>query len=426
MRVLVFPGGTEIGLEIWSALRDCKDVVLTSAGQDVPNHAPFVFSEYQILPAVTAEGWISPLNRLIAKAEIDYIYPAHDEVILALADRAPEIRARLVMSPPDTCRITRFKSKTYAALRGAVPVPRIYSCPAEVDGFPVFCKPDRGQGSHRARRIDAREQLAADFRQGDLILEYLPGTEYTIDCFSDRDRGLLFVGGRERVRVRNGISVATCPAEDPAFHAYAQAISQRLALHGAWFFQLKRDREGLLKLLEVGPRIAGAMALHRVQGVNFPLLSLYEQERMPIRILRNAAPVRLDRALTNRYRHSLTFHTVYVDLDDTLVVRGQVNARLLGFLYQCLNRGVRLILLTRHARDPQETLDRYRLGQLFDEVVHLQPGQSKAGAIHDRPAIFIDDSFGERVCVHEVAGIPTFDCSMIEMLLDDRELSGGL
>jgi hypothetical protein len=420
MRVLVFPGATEIGLEIWSALRDCNDVELTAAGMEVASHAPYVFSEVHTLPAVHEKGWIAELNRLIETARIDYIYPAHDEVILALANHAREIAAPIVMSPPDTCRITRYKSKTYAALRGALPLPRVYSTASEIDAYPVFCKPDCGQGSYRARRADDRDQIAADFREGDLILEYLPGPEYTVDCFSDRDRGLLFVGGRERERIRNGIAVATSPVEDPAFATYAQAISERLALHGAWFFQLKRDREGLLKLLEVGPRIAGSMALYRVTGINFPLLSLYEQRRLPIRILRNEGRVVLNRALVNRYEHSLVYRTVYVDLDDTLILRGRVNARLAALLYQCLNRGARLVLLTRHAQNLQETLDRYRIAQLFDEIVHLSLDHSKAEAIRDRDAIFIDDSFSERLKVQEATGIPTFDCSMIEMLLDAR------
>jgi len=421
MRVLVFPGGTEIGLEIWSALRDCKDVELVSAGVEQFSHAPYVYSEFYKLPGVYEEGWIPELNRLIEKLHIDYIYPAHDDVILALAEHASGISAAAVMSPPDTCRITRYKSKTYDALRGALPIPRIYSNPSLIDAFPVFCKPDRGQGAYRARRVDDGDGLAADFQQGDLLLEYLPGAEYTVDCFSDRDRGLLFVGGRERERIRNGIAVATRPVEDPAFEIYARAISERLALHGAWFFQLKRDREGVLKLLEVGPRIAGSMALYRVLGINFPLLSLYEQRRLPLRILRNDARISLNRALVNRYTHDLVYRTVYVDLDDTLILRGRVNARLVALLYQCLNRGVRLILLTRHAGNLKETLDRYRLAQLFDEIVHLSPDQPKADAIRDRSAIFIDDSFSERVRVQEATGVPTFDCSMIEILLDVRQ-----
>lgn len=35
-------------------------------------------------------------------------------------------------------------------------------------------------------------------------------------------------------------------------------------------------------------------------------------------------------------------------------------------------------------------------------------------------AIFIDDSFAERREVAEACGIPTFDLSMLELLLDDR------
>jgi len=417
MRVLVFPGGTEIGLEIWSALRDCKDVELVAAGVEVASHAPYVYPAFHVLPGVYEKGWLPELNRLVREMRIDYIFPAHDDVIFALAQYAHELLAPAIMSPAETCHITRYKSKTYETLRGVVPVPRMYCDPSEVDAFPVFCKPDRGQGSFRARYIDSREQLAADFSGDDLILEYLPGTEYTVDCFSDRDRGLLFVGGRERERVRNGIAVVTRPIEDPAFEAYARAISERLPMHGAWFFQLKRDWEGRLKLLEVGPRIAGSMALYRVTGVNFPLLSLYEHRRLPIRILRNPGNVQLNRALINRYRHDVVYDSVYVDLDDTLILRGVVNARLVALLYQCLNRGAKLVLLTRHAGNVDETLKRYRLAQLFDEVIHLSEGQSKADAIRDRSAIFIDDSFSERLRVHDATGIPTFDCSMIEMLL---------
>ena len=33
--------------------------------------------------------------------------------------------------------------------------------------------------------------------------------------------------------------------------------------------------------------MAGAMATHRVMGINFPLLSIFEHERIPIKILTN-------------------------------------------------------------------------------------------------------------------------------------------
>lgn len=210
------------------------------------------------------------------------------------------------------------------------------------------------------------------------------------------------------------------PACDSAFATYAAAIAGRLCLHGAWFFQLKRAANGVLTLLEVAPRIAGTMALHRVQGINFALLSLYEQERIPVQLLRNDVPVEIDRALVSRYRHDLHYDTVYVDLDDTLILRGRVNCELVRFLYQCLNQQKQLVLLTRHASDVHETLRRYRLAGLFDQIVHCGHAPKADHVLEGGDAIFIDDSFRERRAVSATRGIPTFDCSMIEMLLDER------
>jgi len=73
-----------------------------------------------------------------------------------------------------------------------------------------------------------------------------------------------------------------------------------------------------------------------------PLLSLYENERIPVEIPQTAYRIEVDRALENRYRHDVSYRTVYVDLDDTLVVKAQVNPDLVRLLYQELNRGKRL------------------------------------------------------------------------------------
>ncbi|MEA3486296.1 MAG: ATP-grasp domain-containing protein [Thermodesulfobacteriota bacterium] len=341
---------------------------------------------------------------------------------MALAEENHRLPSRIVTSPPETCLVTCFKSLTYDALANVIPVPKLYQGWQDVDEFPVFAKPDRGQGSQRARAVFSRSQLASLLEEeSDLIVcEYLPGEEYTVDCFSDREAGLLFCGGRTRKRTKSGISMNSLPVNDEAFRQYALSISNKLDLHGAWFFQLKRDREGVLRLLEVAPRIAGTMALHRVLGLNFPLLSIYEQERIPVEIMLNDCVVEVDRALVNRYRHNFRFRSVYVDFDDTLVFNEGVNTEVVRFLFQCINQGKRVVLLTRHEGDLQEVLSRYRLTGIFDEIIKVGPESSKADYIADREAILIDDSFSERKEVFNRTGIFSFDCSMLEILLDER------
>lgn len=419
-RVLVYPAGTEIGLEVQRGLSGRHDLVAIGAG-DPASHAPTVFRHFLAAPYVGTPGWLDSLRRLVREHAIDVVYPTHDEAVFALAEQAGELGALVAGSPAETCRVCRFKSATYDLLQADLPVPRRYGSAAEVDRYPVFVKPDRGQGSRGAERVDSRERLESMDLRGQLVLDYLPGDEFTVDCFSDRDAGLQFVGGRRRTRTNAGISVRTEAADLPELASHAQRIAARLRFHGAWFFQVKAGRDGRLHLLEVAPRVAGAMAYYRVQGINFPLLTVYEALRRPFVVQPQPVPgLVLERALQNRYQHGLSYGSVYMDLDDTLLVHGEVNTQLARFIFQCVNRSVAVVLLTRHAQDLPATLQRHRLAGLFDEIVHLRRGEPKSSAIRRPDAIFIDDSFRERAEVASLLGIRTFDPSSLELLIDDR------
>lgn len=421
--VLVFPAGTEIGLEIFNALKYCKEVRLFGAGQDVSNHGKYVYPEYHVLPSIHESEWLTQLIALCKKLSIDYIFPAYDDIIVALSRAQECIPASIISSPEQACEITRSKSATYRRLEKFIRVPCIYPDPDKIPGFPLLVKPDKGQGSSGIQKVNNQDELIAAIASvpGAIVCEYLPGEEYTVDCFSDRERGVLFAGARSRHRTRNGISVNTVTSDMPEVRRLAEIIGRELQLHGAWFFQLKRDTSGQLALLEVAPRIAGSMAAHRVMGVNFPLLSIFEHERLPIQVQHHLGTIELDRALGNRYRHAVHFAVAYVDLDDTLLLGGQVNAQVVKLIFQCINQGKPVKLLTRHRGDLALTLSKHRLAGLFDQLIHITEGDNKSQYITETDAILIDDSFSERMEVAGKCGIATFDCSMIEMLTEQAE-----
>jgi hypothetical protein len=367
-------------------------------------------------------GWIEELSQLCERLQIDYIFPAHDDVIVALSKNRAAIPSAVLCPEEGICVITRSKSSTYRTLRGKLRVPELFAADAAEDtyAFPLLVKPDRGQGSFGVTKVNNYPELfhAVSTIPEPIICEYLPGREYTVDCFSDRDRGVLFAKARSRRRIRNGISVNTFSEELPEARQIAETIHSALGMRGAWFYQLKESREGKLVLLEIAPRIAGAMAAHRMLGVNFPLLSIFEHERLPIRILVNQNSVEMDRALGNRYRHDVEFDNLYVDLDDTVLCNGFVNPMLLTLIFQAIAGKKPVILLTRHAGDVESTLAKFRLSGVFDRVVHLRNQEPKSSYISGTKPILVDDSFSERVEVSQKLGIPTFDCSMIDMLLN--------
>jgi carbamoyl-phosphate synthase large subunit len=416
--VLVFPGGTEIGLEIHAALKHCKDINLIGAGSDNLNHGAFVFENYHILPTIYEDNWLPELVDFCKLYLIDYIFPAYDDVIVALANFRDKIPAAILLPSTETCLITRSKRLTYEKLKNVINVPFVFNENPEDKFYPVILKPDKGQGSQNVRLIKSLEDLffAKKEVKDCIVCEYLPGAEYTIDCFSDREKGLLFYGARERRRTKSGISINTIPVRLDGIYEIAYAINNELKMYGAWFFQVKYSSLNELVLLEVAPRIAGSMSLHRVLGINFALLSIFEYERKNIEILVNSNLVELDRPLENRYHHNISFSHVYVDLDDTLILKNKINLDIIKFIFKSKNSGCKVILLTRHKNNLNQTLKHFSLLSVFDDIFHITDGSNKSDYIAHKNSIFIDDSFSERIDVHKKIGIPTFDSSMIELL----------
>ncbi|CDM24594.1 ATP-grasp enzyme-like protein [Castellaniella defragrans 65Phen] len=421
-RILVFPCGSEIGLEIHRALCYSTHFELIGASS-ADDHGRFVYDNYVGgLPFHDSPDFAPRLAEIIQTHRIDALYPTMDAVAETLQDLAERLGVRVIGSPAAVTRICASKTLTYDTLDGLVPIPARYPDLAAVPAYPVFIKPDRGYGSRHAARADdaagAAALLARQPGRDMLILEYLPGREWTVDCFSDRHGVLLFHAVRGRDRISNGISVHTSPSADFAglFTDWASAINEKLRPRGAWFFQAKLDGAGQPKLLEVAARFAGSSALQRGLGVNLPLLSAFDAFDWPVSVAANDYPIELDRALENRFRIQLDYRHVYVDLDDCLLVRGRLNTALIAFLYKAIDGGCTITLLTRHADDPRETLRRVRLGAIFDRIIHITDGSPKSTHIDLLPAIFIDDSFRERDAVARHLGIPVFAPDMIEAL----------
>lgn len=422
INILVFPAGTEIGLEIYRSLRFCKEVNLFGAGVATKNHGMYVFDKYFSIPSVDNPEWMIRLNDVIHRNEIDYIFPAHDSVIKSLADNKNKINTKIISSPIETCVVTRSKKKTVNLLADLIPTPTIYKNFNEIEKWPVFLKPDVGQGSQGTYIANSINEIEFYLQKDPtlLIMDYLPGKEYTVDCFSHRTHGLMFCSGRERVRVKNGISMNSRPIQNDIWKEYANKIASKLTLHGAWFFQLKKDYDGTLKLLEVAPRIGGTMATHRVIGVNFALLSIYEAMNEDVSILLNSFDVEIDRALKNSFKHTLEYEYIYVDFDDTLVLDNKVNTTMIQFLYQSRNENKKIILITKSRISIKKALSKYSISEaLFDDIIHLKPTDNKSKFITNNSSIFIDDSFNERQSVAKQLNIPTFDCSMINLLLKE-------
>lgn len=424
-RVLIFPSGMENGIEIGKSLKFCKEVEVFSATANVQNQAFYLYSANNIVRHVNEDGWVNDLNSAIDKHSIDIVYPANSLVIDALNDNRKNIRADILLPSEAIIDLTRSKKKTLNTLMDLIDVPKVYEFVDDIPEFPVFIKPDRGYGAQGASIIYLASELDSIELNDFIIQELLPGKEYTIDCFSDSNGRLMFCSGRERSRIRMATSMHAEDISDElneSFREIAGKILSRIPIEGVWFFQMKEDAVGKLKLLEIDVRIAGTMAFNRCKGVNFPLLSLYQYYGHDVGVLTNDIRFSMDRCLKNRYVVDYHYDTVYVDLDDTIIIKGKLNLELITFLYQCINKKIKIVLVSKNLReDKEQYLIEHKIYQLFDEIIWLEESDKKYRYMKNQNAIFIDDSYSQRKETAEILGIPTFDCSMVEALLDDRE-----
>jgi len=424
--VLIFPAGSEIGLELNRSLKHSMHFNLIGASS-VDDHSKFAFKNYVSgVPFVNTDEFIPHINKLIKEHSIDYIFPAHDSVVVELSKAFSENRldCPVITSKYEVADLCRSKKRTYDLFKDTITTPKQFKYEdIKNEDFPLFVKPDIGQGSKGACKVKDIEELDYCLSKDSslLILELLPGKEYTIDCFTNHRGELLFANGRTRNRISNGISVNAIAAEDSRFQEIALKINNTLEFQGMWFFQVKEDSKGSLSLLEISPRVAGTMGYHRSKGQNLPLLALFDKQNIDVSIIENNYHLEMDRALSNKYKIDFKFNHVYIDLDDTIVIDNRVNPEVIGLVYQFKSQNKKVNLITAHKESYNENTIEFLQKcfidpKIFDKIIDVRLSESKSTYIKEDDAIFIDDSFAKRKEVSSNKNIPVFDVSEISVL----------
>lgn len=421
INVLVFPCGSEIGLEVFRSLRYIKDIHLFGASS-VDDHGKFIYKHYiSELPYFNDDNFESKIIEIVNNFNIDVIYPCMDLVSAKIMSMASKLNCVVIGSSEYTQLICNSKKETYKTLRESIRVPLLYKSP---NAFPMFIKQDDGYGSRCGTLVNSEEEASIFITKNKdkhlILCEYLPGEEYTVDCFTNRYGELIFAGPRKRGRISNGISVRAEMVSDEVYvilKEWAVIINKVVSFSGAWFFQVRMDNSGCPCLLEIASRLAGSSSYHRLKGINFAYLSILDALGHNVRICPNDYTLELDRALDCRFTLDLVYDEIYVDLDDCLIINGKINVQLISFLFNALNSGKKIYLVTRHRFDLKATLDDYRLTNIFCGVFWLRNGEPKSDFIRSDKAIFIDDSFSERCEVKRTKNINVFSPDMVDGLI---------
>lgn len=430
INVLIFPSSGENSYEIYDSLK--YNINLNVYGATTkhdycerlyPNNR-LIIGEFNI----NAKEFINNFNKLLNKLNIDIVIPTHDTVSYFLAENRHCFSSKILTPCVETARICRNKRLIFDLFRQEDFCPKFYlAFNEDIKLFPLFLKPNMGQGAQGVKKVESIDEFRRFMLDHDdyVACEYLPGEEYTVDCFTNLNGDLLFVGQRTRENVSGGISIRSRSLEvTEDLMKIAQIINKKLDFRGGggWFFQLKKDTNGKLKLLEISCRQAGTMMLFRQRGINFALLGIYSLMGNSVSIIDNNYQIMLDRRLEARYLNDIKYKKVYIDYDDTIIIDNQVVLDVIQYLYYCKNKGIEINLITRHNVNYNNSilvdLEEHAISPLlFNNIICLDFDDEKVNYICGDDSIFIDNSFKERLLIYNRLKIPVFDVDAVKSLI---------
>ncbi len=235
-------------------------------------------------------AFVDHILEICAADVVDVVVPTVDSELIPLArakETFDERGVRLLLAQLETLETCLDKWTLVRHVGDVVRVPATTlangDAALEDVPLPVIVKPRSGSGSRGIRLIRDRDELLRVERDGSqLVQEYLPGAEFSVDVLAASDGRVVAVVPRERLKIDSGIAVTARAVHDDALEASAAAVAEAIGLVGVANVQLKRAVDGEPALLEVNPRFPGTMPLTIAAGVNMPKLCLEEALGTPM------------------------------------------------------------------------------------------------------------------------------------------------
>lgn len=162
---------------------------------------------------------------------------------------------------------------------------------------PVFIKPTFGNGSRGTRLLDSSlskyelffsqkpnsylikyEELLEILSEKKeipemMIMEYLPGTEYSVDILAENGE-ILAIACRKALKILSSIQMDSIIEKNEKLEKICKEIVKKLKLSGIFSFDVKENKEGESFILEMNPRLPAGIVLTAAAGYNMPYLEI--------------------------------------------------------------------------------------------------------------------------------------------------------
>lgn len=274
--VLIPGASAPAGINTIKSLRlsDYRGKILSTDSNNLS--AGFYLSDfYEVIPEAEADDYLEVLLNIIDKYSIQVLMPSSGYDIFPFSDYKTKLKKHgviPVVSDRKILEICRDKISTFDRLKTEFSLPFTTLNPEEINIYPVIAKPRYGKGSRDIVQVnDEKELRYVSSKFSNMIYqEFLPGDEYTIDVMSDLEGNPIVSVPRVRLQTKSGISTKGKIILDKYLIEESMKIVRKLRIIGPSCIQMKRDKLGDFKLVEINPRLGGGTIFTTLAGANFP------------------------------------------------------------------------------------------------------------------------------------------------------------
>jgi carbamoyl-phosphate synthase large subunit len=238
------------------------------------------------VPRCSEASYTQALLETCARERVSLVVPTIDPELQVLSrdqDRFKALGARVVISSLQVVQLAGDKLATANRLAAvSVPAPRAmdlteYQRNPSALHWPVIAKPKSGSASQGVLRPSTPDELMGLRLNDYVVQELLPGREYTVNVFFDRDGRLRCAIPHHRIEVRGGEVSKGRTERIAGLEEAARRIATALpGACGPLCFQAVVAPDGSYGVFEINARFGGGYPLAHRAGARFSQLLLEE------------------------------------------------------------------------------------------------------------------------------------------------------
>ncbi len=293
INILVTGVGGPAGINAVKLLSQQSDITIYAVDTDLLSAGQFFAHHFFQVPLVADyDNYSLVLQGIVKKYNIHAILPTVSEELIVIRRALEGINVKIVLSPQLTLELCHDKRLLYTWMDENFLEYMVKWQTLDVremwEDQTYFIKPSHGRGARGCRRV-ARSEIAywrelLSPRKEWLIMEDLPGTEWTVDAYVTSSGRISMNVPRERLALSGGISLKGRTVKEAKVIYQTEAVIKKLPFYGPICFQWKADKNNEPKLVEINPRLAGGVAISALAGAD-PMQCLIQElrcEKSPI------------------------------------------------------------------------------------------------------------------------------------------------